>query len=253
MIYVDQTFDSPMANLSADALLLERCETTGDEFLRCWSPPTRFVAIGRGNQADSEVKLRACRQSDIPVLRRISGGGAVVLGPGCLCYSLVFRVESAGELLTAKSANDWILRRSLQAIGLAGGGALRIEGDSDLASAGKKIGGHAQKRGRNAVLFHGCLLLDFELDWIGRCLRLPTRMPTYRAGRSHGEFVGNLGLAEDAVKKALRNTWQAGRTVRLIGSEVLARARTDYSRPHWLIAPEGDHAFPDGVRNLNIA
>lgn len=222
-------------------MLLDQCERDGEEYLRVWSPTSDFVVLGRGNNADLEVDLSVCRERGIPVLRRISGGGAVVLGHGCLCYSLVLRMDTAPELISAQSANGWILRRSARVLGAASGREVEIMGDSDLTVAGRKIAGHAQRRRRHALLLHGSVILDFKKDCMPELLRVPSRMPLYRAKRKHLSFVINLGCEEDAVKHELRKEWQAVTNGRLDEAFVRLRAEQDYGRSTWCIVAGEPH------------
>ena len=61
-----------------------------------------MVVIGRSSRTADEVDLEYCRAEGIPVLRRCSGGAAVVVGPGCLMYSVVL----AGFVLMTWRALD---------------------------------------------------------------------------------------------------------------------------------------------------
>lgn len=209
MIYLDQTCSNPELNLALDEWLLDRVEREGGAWLRIWRPTEEFVVIGRGNKAESEVNLRACERDEVPVLRRFSGGGAVVLGPGCLCYTLIQPMDADPALSTAAGTNRWMLQRISRAISRLLTDRLEICGDSDLALNDLKVAGHAQRRKRFAVLFHGSLLLNFDLARMGRFLLPPSRAPAYREGRSHEEFVANLHLAPEEVTRALVEEWQA--------------------------------------------
>lgn len=238
MIYVDQTFDAPADNLAADLVLLDQCEDEGREFLRIWKPPTEFVVIGRGNNPESEVNLPACDEAGIPVLRRESGGGAVLLGPGCLCYSVGLGIHSHPALETAESANHWIMRRFAAAIGRAAGQSVNVAGDSDLAIEGKKIAGHAQRRRRRSVLLHGSLMLDVNVGRMATILKSPSREPSYRGGRDHRGFVANLDCPADVVAAELRTEWSVGQSVQLTPAAVRRCSRELYNSPKWSIRPE---------------
>src|SRR5215831_6230774 len=81
----DFTFATPAENLACDEALLDACERNGSgEVLRFWEPHGYFVVVGYGNSIATEVNLAACEAERIPVLRRCSGGGTVLQGPGCL-------------------------------------------------------------------------------------------------------------------------------------------------------------------------
>src|SRR2546427_11753156 len=99
MKFLDQTFATAAENVACDeALLLWREEAGGAEILRVWEAREHFVVLGRGNKAAMEVNLPACRERGIPILRRCSGGGAGLQGPGCLNYSLVLHIPSRPAL-----------------------------------------------------------------------------------------------------------------------------------------------------------
>jgi lipoate-protein ligase A len=74
---------------------------------------------------------------------------------------------------------------------------------------GRKFSGNAQRRRQTHLLFHGTLLLNFDLALATRYLPMPSRAPAYRAARPHSEFLTNLPLAPAAVKEALQSAWGA--------------------------------------------
>jgi lipoate-protein ligase A len=84
-----------------------------------------------------------------------------------------------------------------------------VLGHTDLAIAGRKFSGNAQRRKRGAVLFHGTFLLDFDLALVDRLLPMPSKEPDYRRSRSHAEFLMNLNVSATEVKSALAQTWGA--------------------------------------------
>ena len=158
------------------------------------------MILGWFGDVDLEVDERACRADRVPILRRISGGGAVVIGPGCLNYSFVFSLDRRPELRDVDRSYHLILGWVADAIGVAG---VRRAGVSDLAIGGRKIGGSAQRRGRRALLHHGTLLYAFNVNAMDRYLKVPTRQPAYRANRSHAGFVTNAPVEPYLVSTTL--------------------------------------------------
>lgn len=208
---VDVSLESPALNLALDEALLEHCEADAGAggVLRFWRTPEYFVVVGYGNRVAAEVDVAACDAAGIPVLRRCSGGGTVLQGPGCLNYALVLPVTESGPLASITGSNAFVMERNREAVAGLVGQAVKIEGHTDLAMAGRKFSGNSQRRRRRCLLFHGTFLLGFELELIGRMLRPPTREPAYRQGRGHGEFVMNLPVAEGDLRTALRQVWGA--------------------------------------------
>ncbi len=210
MKYLDQTLGGPAEDLACDEALLDACEEDPREsVLRVYEPRRTCVVVGFGNALATEVDLDACRAAEVPVLRRASGGGTVVLGVGCLAYSLVLSIEAEPALTGVTGTNTWIMSRQRECFARLLGEGVEVAGYTDLVWRGRKFSGNAQRRRSRAVLFHGTLLLSMELAWIERYLRMPTLRPAYRADRPHREFVGNLGLEATAVKAALREGWHA--------------------------------------------
>ncbi len=207
MKVLDYTLPSPAENLALDeALLLAAEGGTGGEVLRLWELPTLAVVVGSGGAVGIDVNLTACEADGVPVLRRASGGGTVLLGPGCLCFSLVLGYDHAPGLNEIPASNRYILARVVRA--LAPAVAAVVEGTSDLAAGGVKFSGNAQQRKRRHFLHHGTLLCGFDLARVPKYLHPPERQPAYRRDRPHGEFVANLPLTADAAKALLVSEWR---------------------------------------------
>jgi len=210
MKYLDLTLPSPAANLACDEALLEACEDSPEgEVLRFWEPREYFVVLGYANRAESEVNLAACAEAKIAVYRRCSGGGTVLQGPGCLNYSLVLNVAEHPALQGTATASRHIMARQRQALAGVLGQAVCVAGTSDLALDGRKFSGNAQRHKRAALIFHGTFLLNFNLALMEKFLPMPSRQPDYRQGRTHGQFLANLGVPAALVKLALREAWSA--------------------------------------------
>ncbi|MGA3266355.1 MAG: lipoate--protein ligase family protein [Verrucomicrobiota bacterium] len=222
MKYFDCTLSSPAANLAADEALLDWTEGgDGGEVLRFWESPEYFVVVGYANKIAAEVNGAACKAQGIPILRRCSGGGTVVQGPGCLNYALVLRISQDGPLRNISTANRFIMERNRAAIaslrpvrGTAGGdattpGVIRVRGHTDLCLGNLKFSGNSQRRRKRSLLFHGTFLLKFDLSLIAELLLPPSRQPAYRQSRPHAGFLTNLGAPAEAVKSALQKFWGA--------------------------------------------
>lgn len=207
--FLDLSFDVPAQNLACDEALLECAESgEGCAVLRFWESPVYFVTLGYTNKAVTEANLDACRASGVPILRRASGGGTVLQGPGCLNYALIYPIQP-GQALNVSAANDLVMGTNLRAFSKATGENVELAGHTDLAIAGRKFSGNAQKRKAGFYLFHGTILLDFDLDLVQKLLLPPSKEPDYRAQRSHLEFIRNLSITRDEAKEALREAWDA--------------------------------------------
>src|SRR5262245_32915268 len=174
---------------------------------RTWETTHPVVVVGRNGSLSDQVVLDACCEDEVPVLRRFSGGGAVVLAPGCLNYAIGVSLESHPGLADVATSFDAILVSIATALEVPG---LAVAGRTDLALDGRKVSGNAQRRGRRAILHHGTLLYSFDARLASRYLREPFRQPGYRALRQHLDFVGNLPLTRQAIEHRLMTAWRLG-------------------------------------------
>src|SRR5437016_6264440 len=117
MKYLDLTFPTPAENLACDEALLECAEQPhGTELLRFWEPKQHVVVTGYANKPAVEVNLKQCHRLGIPVLRRCTGGGAVLQGPGCLNYSLILRINQSSALQNITQTNEFVMGRHAQTL-----------------------------------------------------------------------------------------------------------------------------------------
>ena len=205
MRLIDSASVDPNDNVAFDTVLFRALEDndTG-ETLRFWESGRAAVIVGSFGALGRQVHEEACLIDDVPVIRRASGGGAVVVARGCLNYSLVLSLEARPELRDVRHSFGVILGRIVEALEIP---ALAVRGDSDLAIDQRKVSGSAQRRGRRALLHHGTFLYAFDVPSIERYLKEPERQPAYRAGRRHAAFVMNAPLGAETIKAAVRRAW----------------------------------------------
>jgi len=242
MHFLDLTLPTLTENLALDEALLLEAEEGGAEVLRLWEWPRLAVVLGAAGILAADVHEAACLAEGVPILRRASGGGTVLLGPGCLVYSLVLDYDRAPALAHIPSSYCWILQRLCQALAPLD---VRPAGTSDLAwrvdaargvgQIDRKISGNSQQRKRRHVLHHGTLLYDFDADRIGRYLTFPARRPEYRGERAHADFLVNLPIAREELKNRLCAVWQATEEVSSWPKErVNALIVEKYGRQEWV-------------------
>src|SRR5262249_29824746 len=144
----------------------------------------------------------------VPILRRGSGGGTVLLGSGCLIFSLVLAYDRHPHLADLHSSYGYVLGRMSQVLTPLVA-EVRHEGISDLVLAGSKFSGNAQHRKRRCLFHHGTILVSFDLTLFARYLKDPPRQPEYRARRTHVEFLTNFPATAEAIKLCLAQAWNA--------------------------------------------
>ena len=160
--------------------------------------PETMVVMGRGSKADQELRLDRIALDAVPVYRRRGGGCTVVLDSGNIVVAFAtpqHGISDSGLLIRQHA--DYIIS-SLQQLGLSG---LKRQGISDIVQRQEnrllKISGSCVYRPKGLFFFSATLLVGADLALIDRYTTHPPREPTYRQGRSHEDFVGNLALPEN--------------------------------------------------------
>src|SRR5580698_7669571 len=142
----DISFLDPQDNIAFDDVLLSLAEKhEAGEYLRFWESPKIFIVLGRIGRAEIDVNSTQVQLDNVPVLRRSSGGGTVLQGPGCLNYTLVLSKQKHPELNDLRKSYEWISAKVIEALGAAGCEAY-FRPTSDLATGQteKKFSGNAQ-------------------------------------------------------------------------------------------------------------
>ncbi len=207
MDFLDLTLPSIEENLALDELLLlEVEEGSRPPLLRLWESPRYAVVLGASGRIDEDVIRDACEREGVPIARRSSGGGTVVVGPGALNFTVVLSRDFAPGLDAVDRSQAFVLERVAQAI-RDEGPPVKVSGSGDLSLEGKKVSGSAQRRLKQNFLIHATLLYEFELSRIWRYTRNPSRQPSYREGRSHQDFVANLGVTRSNLERSLKKVW----------------------------------------------
>ncbi len=131
------------------------------------------VLVGRFQNVSNEVRLNHCETFKVPVNRRPSGGGAIIMGPEQLGIALIIPVKASG--FSSRSSDLMVqcargLIKALESLGIES----RFTGKNDLVTRRRKIAGLGiYKPPGGAHLFHASLLLDLDIANMLRLLRLP--------------------------------------------------------------------------------
>ncbi|MFH0972141.1 MAG: biotin/lipoate A/B protein ligase family protein [Candidatus Micrarchaeota archaeon] len=133
-----------------------------------WEPSA--VSIGYHQSITDEVNLEECRNQQIDVVRRRTGGGAVYHdSEGEITYSLI-----APEMLYPKDilASYKIICGSI--VDALSGLQLQAEFKpiNDIILGGKKISGNAQTRRQGILTQHGTLLYDLDVKKMFSALKV---------------------------------------------------------------------------------
>lgn len=147
----------PFFNLSAEEYLLR--EKSEDFFLLWRNEPC--VVIGKNQVAADEINPDYVSARSLPVVRRMTGGGAVYHDAGNLNFSFIQNGE-ADRVELCRPVID-----VLRSIGVVA----EISGRNDILVGGRKISGTAMCSRGGRSLFHGTLLISADLEAMSEALK----------------------------------------------------------------------------------
>lgn len=172
----------PFFNLALEDFLLH---TGNDEyFLLSVNSPS--VITGRHQVIYMEADIFAARELNMPVIRRISGGGTVFHDEGNINFTLI-RNSSQGKQIDFELHT----RPVIEFLRYMGINAM-LTGKSNITVDGLKVSGNAEHVFRERVLHHGTLLFNSSLDKMKRVIRGKTEHYSTKAIESNRAQVINL-------------------------------------------------------------
>jgi lipoate-protein ligase A len=132
-------------------------------------PPTALV--GRHQALGQEINLDYCREHDIGVVRRITGGGAIFLDPGQLGWELAIKRSTLGIHSLADVARE-ICEAAADGISSLGVRA-SYRPRNDIEVEGRKISGTGGFFDGGTLFFQGTVLVDMDPQLMVSALRVP--------------------------------------------------------------------------------
>lgn len=167
-------------------------ESHKDLCLKTWIPSDPLVVLGRSNKRGTEANREACEKDGVPILKRLGGGGTVILHNGCLVVSLgLWVADFYKNDLYFKLLNQSLIdvfQSQIPNVSFA------QRGYSDIVLGDRKLVGTSLFRSRNYLLYQASILVDTRIDFMEIYLRHPSAEPDYRQGRTHRDFV--MGLSD---------------------------------------------------------
>lgn len=257
-------------NMALDQALLEAvADGRSGPVLRLyrWSPAT--VSLGYAQRGPRVVNLDTCRELGLDVVRRFSGGRAV-LHDQEMTYAVIAPEPSAwfpGGVAGSYRIIGEALQEALAGLGLettlaigrrAAAGSDDVQASAcftapataELVHAGCKVTGSAQKRQKGAFLQHGSVPVKLDPVLLFKALDTAGRISPQAGGALLAQRVGwlnrwlptprSIGEVEDAFVVAFRRRLGVGMELSDPGPAELARAhsleRDQYTNPGWNLA-----------------
>ncbi len=126
------------------------------------------VLLGR-SQPPTAVDRAACARRGAEIARRVTGGGAVAMGPGILAWDLVAGARWP-SLETAATALGAAIVRALATVGIAA----TFSPPGDILVAGRKVAGTSGAFEAGTILHQGSLLVTADVAEMAALLGQPS-------------------------------------------------------------------------------
>jgi lipoate-protein ligase A len=162
MILIKRPETDPWFNIAAEEYFLKNKE---DNIVMLWQSDTSVI-VGKHQNTLAEVNLELARELQIPVIRRISGGGTVFHDMGNINYTVITSEKQKDRLIDFRKFTRPIIA-FLKEIGIH----TVFEGKNNLVIRGKKISGNSGHVYKNRVLHHGTLLFDSNLEKLDKLIK----------------------------------------------------------------------------------
>ncbi len=202
MIFLDTQSTDPFFNLAAEEYAVKHIK---DEVFMLWSNDD-CVVVGKHQNAVAEANIPFLNAQQIPLIRRISGGGTVFQGKGNINFGFIRNVSEGEDKVNFKRHLQPLIS-FLKHLGVEAS----IEGKSSLTINGLKISGNAAHLHRNRSLHHGTLLYDADLQRVNEAIRSRPERYHSKAVASNRVHITNLRpwlkneLTEDAFISSFRD------------------------------------------------
>ena len=183
MILINQPDTDPYFNIAAEEFLLKH---SPDDIIMLWQNKPSVI-VGKHQNTFAEVNLDYVHKNNIPVVRRISGGGTVFHDLGNLNFSMIHSESKPEKLVDFRKFTEPIVL-FLKKLGIEAA----FEGKNNLKVNGKKISGNSAHVMRNKIIHHGTLLFNTNLKMLENSIKPPKVEITDKSVKSVRASVTNI-------------------------------------------------------------
>lgn len=190
MLFVHNPSANPYFNIASEEYLLRHFDV---DIMMIWSS-LPSVIVGKHQNTLAEINLEYINRNNIPVVRRLSGGGTVFHDPGNINFTFI-RKSPSEKLVDFKLHTQPIID-FLQSLGVDA----QRGGKNDIRVSGLKISGNAEHVHKTRVLHHGTLLFDSNLTHLEEAIKAQEDKFESKAVKSNRSVVTNIS---DLLKNSL--------------------------------------------------
>lgn len=186
MLFVDNKgIHNPQVNLAIEEYILKNLDINESYLLFYINEPS--IIIGRNQNTIEEINTEYVEANGVKVVRRMSGGGAVYHDLGNLNYSFITKDEGNSIQDNFKKFTKPVI----DALRKLGANA-DLMGRNDIEIDGRKVSGTAQYATGGRMYTHGTLMLNSNLDNVGKALKPKKEKIESKGVKSVRARVGNI-------------------------------------------------------------
>ncbi len=171
--YIENNHVTASAGLAADEVLANRAGAgTSQPTLRLYTYQP-CALVGRFQTIGNELNLDYCAQNKIPVNRRPTGGGAIIMGENQLGVALAIPGKSDESYASVRERMAQFSQGIISGLSTLGID-VTFRRKNDLEVNGKKIAGLGlHKTATGGLLFHASVLVDLDVAYMLNVLQTP--------------------------------------------------------------------------------
>ncbi len=171
--YIENNHVTASAGLAADEVLANRAGAgTSQPTLRLYTYQP-CALVGRFQTMENELNLEYCAQNKIPVNRRPTGGGAIIMGENQLGVALAIPGKSDESYASVRERMAQFSQGIISGLNTLGID-VKFRRKNDLEVNGQKIAGLGlHKTTTGGLLFHASLLVDLDVPYMLNVLKTP--------------------------------------------------------------------------------
>ncbi|WPC42459.1 lipoate--protein ligase [Clostridium sp. JS66] len=202
MIFVKNDNTNPYINHAIEEYMLKNFE---EDCFMLWRNE-RCILIGKNQNTLSEINMNYVKKHNLPVVRRMSGGGAIFNDLGNLHFTFI--ANNSENRFADFCKFTYPIINALKKIGINAD----LSGRNDLTIDGKKFSGNAQYNYKDKILHHGSILFSASMNDLTSALKVKDIKFQDKSVKSVGSRVTNISehlkipMSLDEFKEFLANS-----------------------------------------------
>ncbi|HHW07198.1 MAG TPA: lipoate--protein ligase family protein [Clostridia bacterium] len=162
-------------NMTLDEVVLTACsQGLIPNTLRFLQFRPHCALVGFFQEVDKEIHVDYCRQHQIDINRRITGGGAIYFDETTLGWEIIALKNDPLFHGPVEELYSYLCQGVIKGLGYLGVKA-RFRPRNDIEVDGRKISGTGGTELEHAFLFQGTVLVDFNVDTMLNALNIPVK------------------------------------------------------------------------------